>query len=43
VDGLFPLAYTYQADSIEGAFASVFRRRAVEGDNAGIFGQDMEA
>jgi hypothetical protein len=37
-----PLAYTYQADSIKAAFAGVSGRRALERDDAGILGQNME-
>ena len=37
-----PLAYTYQTDSIKAAFAGVSRRRALERDDAGILGQNME-
>jgi hypothetical protein len=37
------LAHTYQAHSIERAFAGVFGRSVLEGDNAGILGQNMES
>jgi hypothetical protein len=34
-------ADTYQADSVKGSFAGILRRRAPEGNYAGVLGQKM--